>query len=242
MSKIFVCAHRGASGTRAENSLAAITEAVKLGCEMIEFDVRMTKDEHLVLLHDPLVDRTTNGNGLIRELLYSEVLDLNLYFENVLVDTHIPTLDEVLDMIPSNIRLNIHIKSEREGSKGSNDIVNAVCSDIRTRDLYGTAFIAGTDEVVESVIRIDERVNRCLLGSQGRIDSYAQKARDYGCTSVQPLNSLTTKDFCNSAKELGLEVHTFYADEQIEMLRLIECGVDGILTNYPHLLKNLLVD
>ena len=84
MAKIFVCTHRGASGTRAENSLAAITEAVKLGCEMIEFDVRMTKDEHLVLLHDPLVDRTTNGNGLIRELLYSEVLDLNLYFENVL--------------------------------------------------------------------------------------------------------------------------------------------------------------
>jgi len=84
MSKTFVCAHRGASGTRPENSLEAFTEAVKLGCEMIEFDVRMTKDEHLVLLHDPLVDRTTNGNGPIRELLYSEVLDLNLYFENEL--------------------------------------------------------------------------------------------------------------------------------------------------------------
>ncbi len=63
-------------------------------------------------------------------------------------------------------------------------------------------------------------MNRCLLGSQGRIDSYAQKARDYGCTSVQPLNSLTTKHFCRSAKELGLEVHPFYADEQIEMLHL----------------------
>ena len=242
MSKIFVCAHRGASGTYPENSLEAFTEAVKLGCEMIEFDVRMTKDEYLVLLHDPLVNRTTNGNGSISELLYSEVIDLNLYFENVLVDTHIPTLDAVLDMIPSNLRLNIHIKSEREGSKGSDDIVNAVCSDIRKRDLYGTAFIAGTDEVVESVIRIDERVNRCLLGSQGRIDSYAQKARDYGCKSIQPLNSLTTKDFCSSAKQLGLEVHPFYADEQIEMQRLIECGVDGILTNYPHLLKNLLAD
>tara|TARA_B100001250_G_scaffold413809_1_gene449246 strand:- start:14104 stop:14826 length:723 start_codon:yes stop_codon:yes gene_type:complete len=240
MSKTFVCAHRGASGTQPENTLEAFNEAIKLGCEMIEFDVRMTKDEHLVLLHDPLVDRTTNGNGPIWELLYSEVLDLNVYFENAfLSDTHIPTLDEVLNMIPSNIRLNVHVYP---GPQGSNDIVNAVCSDIRTRDLYGSAFIAGTDEVVESVIRIDERVNRCLLGSQGRIDSYAQKARDYGCTSVQPLNSLTTKDFCSSAKELGLEVHPFYADEQLEMQRLIECGVDGILTNYPHLLKNLLVD
>tara|TARA_B100000579_G_scaffold432728_1_gene450108 strand:- start:375 stop:1097 length:723 start_codon:yes stop_codon:yes gene_type:complete len=240
MSKTFVCAHRGASGTHPENTLEAFNEAIKLGCEMIEFDVRMTKDEHLVLLHDPLVDRTTNGNGPIWELLYSEVLDLNVYFENAfLSDTHIPTLDEVLNMIPSNIRLNVHVYP---GPEGSNDIVNAVCSDIRTRDLYGSAFIAGTDEVVESVIRIDERVNRCLLGSQGRIDSYAQKARDYGCTSVQPLNSLTTKDFCSSAKELGLEVHPFYADEQIEMQRLIECGVDGILTNYPNLLKNLLVD
>ena len=82
MSKTFVCAHRGASGTHPENTLEAFNEAIKLGCEMIEFDVRMTKDEHLVLLHDPLVDRTTNGNGPIWELLYSEVLDLNVYFEN----------------------------------------------------------------------------------------------------------------------------------------------------------------
>ena len=74
MSKTFVCAHRGASGTQPENTLEAFNEAIKLGCEMIEFDVRMTKDEHLVLLHDPLVDRTTNGNGPIWELLYSETL------------------------------------------------------------------------------------------------------------------------------------------------------------------------
>ena len=102
------------------------------------------------------------------------------------------------------------------------------------------AFIAGDDGVMAQVIRTDAEVRRCLLGSQDRPDTYARLASEMGCTSVQPLNRITTSAFCEEAHQLGLVVHPFYADDEKEMLRLIECGVDGILTNEPQRLTQLL--
>ena len=75
---ITVCAHRGASGTHPENTLSAFAEAVRLGCDMIEFDVRMTKDGECVILHDATVDRTTRGTGNIWDLTLEDVKALGI--------------------------------------------------------------------------------------------------------------------------------------------------------------------
>jgi glycerophosphoryl diester phosphodiesterase len=103
-----------------------------------------------------------------------------------------------------------------------------------------SAFIAGSDEVTQRVIDIDAKVRRCLLGSQDRADVYARIASEMGCSNVQPRNDITTRAFCDEAHRLGLIVHPFYADDETEMVRLIECGVDGILTNEPQKLIQLL--
>ena len=87
---------------------------------------------------------------------------------------------------------------------------------------------------MDLVIATDDKVRRCLLGSQDRADTYAQLARDFGCTNIQPLHRITTQALCDEAHRLGLIVHPFYADDEPEMRRLIDCGVDGILTNHPH--------
>ena len=60
-----------------------------------------------------------------------------------------------------------------------------------------------------------------------------------GCCNVQPLHRIVSKEFCDEAHRLGLFIHPFYADDQAGMTRLIECGVDGILTNYPQRLIRL---
>ena len=74
---ITVCAHRGASRTFPENTITAFAEAVRLGCDQVEFDVRMTKDGECVILHDSSVNRTTDGIGLIWELTLKEVKALS---------------------------------------------------------------------------------------------------------------------------------------------------------------------
>ena len=68
-----ICAHRGASDTHPENTLAAFHQAIRLGAQMIEFDVASSKDGQLVLMHDATVDRTTDGQGLVSDLTLSEL-------------------------------------------------------------------------------------------------------------------------------------------------------------------------
>jgi len=70
-----ICAHRGANNTHPENTIAAFKEAIRLGAHMIEFDVQMSKDSVLVIMHDKTVDRTTNGHGLISDVMVSPDLD-----------------------------------------------------------------------------------------------------------------------------------------------------------------------
>ena len=72
-----ICAHRGASDTHPENTLAAFREAIRLGVHMIEFDVALSKDGQLVLMHDTTVDRTTHGNGPVSELTLAELKKLD---------------------------------------------------------------------------------------------------------------------------------------------------------------------
>ena len=68
-----ICAHRGASDTHPENTLAAFREAIRLGAHMIEFDVALTKDDQLVLMHDSTLDRTTNGKGPVSGFTLNEL-------------------------------------------------------------------------------------------------------------------------------------------------------------------------
>ena len=234
----FVCAHRGASGTFPENTIPAFAQAITLGCEMVEFDVRATADGNLVILHDPTVDRTTNGNGQIWDLSLQYVRQLDANAGHVkFTGIQIPTLEEVLDFLPSTMELNIHVYP---GPHDGAAIVTKVCLEIASRNLYANAFIAGSDAVMQLVMAQDTKVRRCLLGSQNRPTTYAPLAKSMGCSNVQPLNSITTDEFCEEAHRLGLIIHPFYADDTAEMMRLIECGVDGILTNFPERLIELL--
>ena len=238
MTDCFVCAHRGASGTHPENTLPAFEEAAALGCRMVEFDVRATRDGELALLHDPTVDRTTDGAGKIWELDWAQVRALDASAgKGDFAGVRIPTLDEALDVFPAAMELNIHVYP---GPDDGAAIVDGVCRRIAERGLYGSAFIAGSDEVMGLVIERDPGVRRCLLGSQDRAEAYPQLAADMGCGNIQPLHRITTPGLVETAHGLGLVVHPFYADDEADMKRLIGCGGDGILTNQPARLIALL--
>ena len=238
LSPVFACAHRGASRDFPENTIPAFAEAVRLGCGMVEFDVRATADGVPVILHDPTVDRTSDGAGTIWELDFLQVEALDAAAGHAAhAGVGIPTLTAVLDFLPAGLELNIHVYP---GPADGPSLVDRVCHEIRERDLLATAFIAGDDEVMRLVVDRDPRVRRCLLGSQGRAHVYAELAHEFGCSNCQPHNSITDRALCDRAHGLGLTVHPFYADDLDEMRRLIDCGVDGILTNRPALLIDLL--
>ena len=121
MTKIF--AHRGSKGTHPENTLTSFKEAVRVGSDGIELDVHLTKDGHLVVIHDETVDRTTNGTGEIRTLTLAEIkeLDAGSWFHNKYAGEKIPTLEEVLLLLTElgfNGQLNIELKTDVIQYKG----------------------------------------------------------------------------------------------------------------------------
>lgn len=110
-----IVAHRGASGSAPENTMAAFHKAVIAGADMIELDVRLTKDFHIVVHHDQSVKRTTGAKGRIWNLSLQQLrlLDAGSWFDPKFHRERIPTLREVMEfLLPTNVALNIEVKTD----------------------------------------------------------------------------------------------------------------------------------
>ena len=133
-----VVAHRGASSTRPENTLPSFEEALRLGAQIVEFDVRLTRDGVPVVIHDPAVDRTTDGSGLVHELTAGEIASLGAGGAGV------PTLAKVLDLLGGRAAAAIEIKNipgEPAFDPAREAIVEAVHAELGRVGFEGPALI-----------------------------------------------------------------------------------------------------
>lgn len=118
--KPLLIAHRGASGAAPENTMAAFRKAVTAGADMIELDVRLTRDFHIVVHHDRNVRRTTSGKGNIWDLTLQQLraLDVGSWFDPKFHRERIPTLRETMEfLLPTNVNLNIEVKTDGDPRK-----------------------------------------------------------------------------------------------------------------------------
>ena len=235
----FVCAHRGDSGPCPENTLAAFRSALGLGVEMIEFDVAHTSDGRLVLLHDPKLERTTNGAGLVYETDFATVraLDAGSHCDPRFAGERIPTLEETLELIPDSIILNVHVKAH---SADPQRLVRETAQRLLDAGRRQSAFIASDPDLLREVSRAFPGLRTCPLLGGAYGSDYVQLGVELGCRALQPGHRNVTPEMVAEAHENGLYVNVFYADEPAEMLRLIDMGVDGILTNWPERLLGIL--
>ncbi|NIJ44366.1 glycerophosphoryl diester phosphodiesterase [Wenyingzhuangia heitensis] len=109
-----VAAHRGAHQNYPENSIPSIEEAIRLGVDIIELDIRETKDHHLVLMHDSTIDRTTTGKGKIKDLTWEELKKERLLFNGVPTNETVPSFKDALDAIKDKIVMDVDFKLERK--------------------------------------------------------------------------------------------------------------------------------
>ena len=111
---IIVAGHRGYRSNYPENTLLSFQKALELGVDMIEFDLNLTKDKKLVVIHDEKVDRTTNGSGYIRDMTLKEIklLDAGSWFSDEFSKLRIPTFDELLELVSykKDLLFNVEIK------------------------------------------------------------------------------------------------------------------------------------
>lgn len=115
---VIVVGHRGTKKFAPENTIAAFNKAIEMGARSIEMDVRTTKDGHFVIMHDPFVNRTTNGHGLVSQMTLAEIrrLDAGSWFSPEFAGERVPTLREALRAVKGRAAVDIDFKAGPENS------------------------------------------------------------------------------------------------------------------------------
>jgi len=240
---VLVVAHRGASGTHPENTIAAFGRALEIGVDMVEFDVRHTADGVAVLMHDETPDRTTSASGgrKVEEMSSDEIraLDAGGWKGERFRGERVPTFADALDFFaPHGVLLNIHVKASPSAEQ-----LEALIREIKARGMTSRAYIAPDDaESIPLVRRLSPQINFILLDRGGSDDEYIRTARNLKVATLQPNRRRMSRGFMDAVHRAGMRANVFFADEPEEMRRFIEMGVDGILTNFPERLKQVLGD
>jgi glycerophosphoryl diester phosphodiesterase len=249
-----VMAHRGGAGLWPENTMYGFERAVALGVDVLETEIQSTADNILVLMHDSTVDRTTNGSGPISALTLEELKTLDAGY-NWTSDggqtfpfrgsgITVPTLEEVFTALPT-VRINIDIKQEKPS------LLESLCKTFRTLGMVDRVMVAsfsskvlkafrrGCPEVTTSAgtgeVALFFVMNLVFLGAVYRPACQAFQVPEYS-SGLRVL----TKRFVKTAHRLNLAVHVWTINETTDMQRLLELGVDGIITDYPDRLISLL--
>ena len=164
-----ICAHRGASATHPENTLASLEEAVRLGAHMLEFDVALTKDGHVVLMHDSTVDRTTTGSGPLSDFTLAELrsFDAGSWKGERFSGEKVPTLVAVLATMPSNIWLNVHLK-------GSDVLAEKTTRQLSDADRLHQSLLACGHEAAAAAQSITPNIQICNMDRQATPELYAE--------------------------------------------------------------------
>jgi glycerophosphoryl diester phosphodiesterase len=228
-------AHRGASKAFPENTLSAFRAAAAAGAEMCELDVHLTRDGAVAVIHDDVVDRTTDGRGYVAEMTLAELkrLDAGACFKGPPIKgERIPTLDEVFDAVGARCGLNIELKSE--------GLERKVIGIIRAHGAIATAMASSFEwEWLRTVKTLDADIRLGLLAEANPADLVTSAAamRAY---AINPRSDMVNAALCEAAHGRGLKVLTWTVDDEAAMRALIKMGVDGIMTNRPERLAAVL--
>ena len=235
-------AHRGASAAAPPNTLAAFEKAVELGADGIEFDVHLSADGVLVVIHDFNVDDTTDGSGRVAEMTLAQLkqLDAGSRFDPAFAGERIPTLEEVLETVGSRLLLNIELKCF---SLRDNGLERAVITQVRQHNLDNRVLLSSFNPL--SLRRAKKIAPHIPVGLLYAPWLPLPLRRAWLAPLVHhearhPEHTLVDAHYMAWARRRGYRVNTWTVNDPNEMHRLIGLGVDGIITPVPDVLHSVL--
>lgn len=244
MAGVAVIAHRGASAYCPENTLPSFEAAVELGADMVELDVRLSRDGEVIVFHDATLERCTNGRGRTADHSLKELkrLDAGSWFDRRFAGTRIPTLEEVLALCRGSIGVNIEIKKEA-AADGVDGGIEERCLEIVNRGCRAerVMFSSFEPQVLRRLRQASRDIpvavlyDKTMYGSGMPSEITARyKADAFNCDRSE-LDGAWLADLHGH----GIPVHVYTVDDEKEMNRFIRAGVDGIFTNRPDVLRKL---
>lgn len=230
-------AHRGASAVAPENTLAAFQEALRVGADMIELDVRLSQDVVVMVFHDQDLSRTTDGNGPLEERTLSELreLDAGSWFSDQFAGEGIPTLEEVIQTIfPSRIELCIEIKID-PGREGLRDKLVADTLKIieRTRFQDRTILVSFDRESIRLSKSICTEIRTGLIFHQEKVWNECEEERYAGIDALSAYWNIITAPRVAAAHRAGRKVIAWTIDREEDLNLILPLAVDALASNNP---------
>jgi len=226
-------AHRGASSERPENTLAAFRRALELGAEGIECDLRLCADGHVVVMHDPRLERTTNGRGLVRATSLADVrrLDAGAWYGRDFTGEPVPTLEETLELVLPRAMLNLELKCEGEDARM---LALATVAAVSQRRALDRVVFSSFD--FATLLRVREASPHAHIGvlwNERRFGEAWERAREVGAIAVHPRAETVGEPVIAAAHERGLLLYTWTVNSRERIVELVRGGVDGVISDYP---------
>ena len=228
---VIAIAHRGASLLAPENTIAAFEEALRLGCRAIEFDVRVTSDGVLVVVHDDTVDRTTNGHGSVRNLTQLDLmrLDAGSWLHPRYAGTRIPTLEEALRCILPHATPVLELKAAVDPEQ--------LISMLQRHGAIDESLVISFSP--EHLIPLRKKSRDLPLGllAEHWTDDLPQRCRGLDAGVLVLSSEELSSGRVMAGEKAGLEVWCYTVNDIGMVAACAALGVRGIITDKPDLIR-----
>jgi glycerophosphoryl diester phosphodiesterase len=227
-----VIGHRGAAGHAPENTFTAFDRGLALGVDGLETDIRATRDGVAVLLHDATVDRTTDGQGAVAELLWADLSRLNAAARfaggaHGLGAQRIPRLDEFLDRYGGRVALRLEIKAA--------GVESQAVRLVRARSLLATAVFTSFQPAALKAVRLaaPDAQTAYLSGATAFDERAIQIALDAGANEIAPRAAAIEPAMVERARAAGLRVWAWGVQDRETLRRAVAAGIGGCTLDFP---------
>ena len=228
---ILVVGHRGAMGHVLENTIESVQKAIELNVDGIEIDVFKSKTGELVVYHDPFLSRLSNSNAFIEQISLDSIKKIELiggYF--------IPTLKEIVDIIPEKIFLNIELKGQDTAFETNKIIINY----LNSYNFPESKFIISSfkwDELKKIRSFNKDIPIAILVDSLYKIDDAIKLAKQINAVALNPNKEFITKEIVNKIQSKNIKVYPYTINTRRNIRKMRSMGVDAIITDYPERIK-----
>ncbi|MBN1148080.1 MAG: hypothetical protein JXA78_12550 [Anaerolineales bacterium] len=237
-----IIAHRGASVYAPENTLAAFELALHQEADAIELDAKLTADGKVVVIHDERLGRTTPGNGRIKDLTLADLrkLDAGSHFDITFKGEAIPTLDEVFKAVGQLTLINVELKNY---ASLTDELPEKVAAVVKSHRLTHRVLFSSFNPL--ALLRIRRLIPEApigLLALKGRNGAIARSwfGKLLSYQSLHPQFNDATPGLLSRLHRQGCKCFVFIVNQEADMRRIFEMGVDGIITDDPILARQVL--
>ncbi|TRO54740.1 hypothetical protein E2P64_08520 [Candidatus Bathyarchaeota archaeon] len=224
-----VIAHRGCGEGPLENTLTAFQTAISWGVDCIECDIRSSRDGVAVIIHDLSLERFSNQHGIVTEYSLSELKKIKVGSRD-----RIPSLVEFLGLVKPHKNLDINLDVKVMGLEAQ------IMQLIQEYGLIHRTLISSfIQPVLTAFRRLNDEIATALLYEYDLRNPTAV-AKELGCTAINPSLHFVDSSLVLTTHQQGLKINPWVINEQEEMQRFIDLGVDGIITDFPDRLLKML--